>query len=71
MSGITLRQDDYDDISIAINNVVYRKVEQMPNVHHVYNGNLRQRRFYESWYFSFQNRNAKRSFSITTSTKKL
>ena len=35
MSGITLRQDDYDDIAIAINNVVYRKVEQMPNVHHV------------------------------------
>lgn len=46
LSGITPRQDDYDDIVIEINNAVHRKVEQMPNVHHVYNGNLRQRRLY-------------------------
>ena len=46
LSGITPRQNDYDDIVIEINDAVHKKVEQMPNVHHVYNGNLRQRRFY-------------------------
>ena len=46
LSGITPSQDDYDDIVIEINDAVHKKVEQMPNVHHVYNGNLRQRRFY-------------------------
>ena len=44
LSGITPHQDDYDDIVKEINNAVHRKVEQMPNVHHV--GNFRQRRFY-------------------------
>ena len=46
LSSITPRQDDYDDIVIEINDAVHMKVEQIPNVHHVYNGNLRQRRFY-------------------------
>ena len=46
LSGITPRQDDYDDIVIEINDAVPWKIEQMPNVHDVYNGNLRQRRFY-------------------------
>ena len=46
LSGLTPRQDDYDDIVIEINDAVHKKVEQMPNAHLVYNRNLRQRRFY-------------------------
>ncbi|CAB4001805.1 Hypothetical predicted protein [Paramuricea clavata] len=45
-SDITRRTDNLDQAIININNDIHERIKDLPNVQHVYNGNLRQYKFF-------------------------
>jgi hypothetical protein len=46
LSDITPRTDNLDQAIINMNNAVHERIKDLPNVQHVYNGNLRQYKFF-------------------------
>ena len=46
LSDITPRTDNLDQAIININNDIHERIKDLPNVQHVYNGNLRQYKFF-------------------------
>jgi hypothetical protein len=46
LSGITPRNDDLDHVVAEANRGIHERIKNLPNVQHVYNGNLRENRFF-------------------------
>ena len=46
VSEITPRTDGLDDVVLAVNNGVHKRIKDLPNVNHVDNDNLREYRFF-------------------------